>query len=104
MLAFSKFTERINTMNRRERIISGEHGFDFEFWIFSLSFSVLALRDIYSPKWLAWLLCKLGKHSYWLSSPEITKPKWNCVKCGKAMSYAHLNDDELDKGYKEIFE
>jgi len=70
-------------MDRRERILLNWHGFDVEFWIFSISFTVKAARNIYKPGWLAWLFCKLGKHSYFLDSEPFVKPtSWKCTKCG----------------------
>jgi hypothetical protein len=76
-------------MDSRERTLMGAHGFDWDWWIFSLSFSVLALRDIRKPRWLARLLCKLGKHAWWLdgifpdSKSDLLMPKYTCDKCGK---------------------
>jgi hypothetical protein len=70
-------------MDRRERLLIGAHGFDWKLWIFEGSFSFSALRDITNPKWLARILCKLGKHAWWLDSAwGITPLIYRCEKCG----------------------
>ena len=75
-------------MNRSERILSGVHGFDFHWWIFDVSFSMLALRDIKSPRWLAKLLCRLGKHAWWIADYKRGKSlKYKCEKCGVIREY-----------------
>lgn len=61
----------------------GAYGFDWEWWIFSLSFSVFALRDIRKPRWLARLLCRLGKHAWWIENrSSLLNPTYKCDKCG----------------------
>jgi len=74
-------------MDRRERMLFGQHGFDWEFkiWIFtiSLSFAVERLRSIDRPKWLGLWLCKRGKHDWFLSKWRLPNPEYTCQKCGK---------------------
>lgn len=76
-------------MDRRERLLTGAHGFDLDWWIFSISFSVLALRDIGRPRWLAKLLCRLGKHAWWLTewAAGTGNSKYTCGKCGLVKQY-----------------
>lgn len=77
-------------MDSRERNIMGWHGFDLEWWIFSMSFSIAQLREIKNPRWLGLLLCKMGKHSYWPKQFEdnsIRILSWKCSKC-KNMIYS----------------
>lgn len=81
-------------MNSRERHLTGSHGFDWHWWIFDLSFSVTQLRDINNPKWLGLLLCKFGKHGWWLCSDTWSKPDYKCAKCGKIKYYSGKEDVE----------
>jgi hypothetical protein len=69
-------------MNKRERLLSGEHGVDISWWIFSLSFSVSSLRNIRKPIWFANLLCKFGKHDWWINGNDFRNPIYKCLKCG----------------------
>lgn len=76
-------------MNARDRLLSGEQGFDIrlQFWIFSISFSfsMIRIKDIKNPKWIKKLTCKLGKHSWWIDTDKedwIKNPSYSCIKCG----------------------
>jgi hypothetical protein len=74
-------------MDSRERHLIGAKGFDFDWWIFSASFAVRPLKDMQYPKWFAWLMCNLGRHSYWIDGIWFAgsgmKPTYKCLKCGK---------------------
>ncbi len=71
-------------MDSHERTLMGAHGFDWDWWIFSLSFSVLGLRDIHKPRWLTRLLCGLGKHAWWIDrGSSFINPIYKCDKCGQ---------------------
>lgn len=70
-------------MDSRERQLFGAHGFDIDWWIFSISFSVFSLRRIRTPVWLAKILCKFGKHDWWINNRDYSNPIYRCLKCGK---------------------
>jgi len=74
-------------MDRRERMLCLWHGFDIDWWIFSVSVSWSSLRRIHNPKWLGLFLCKFNKHD-WFANEFLTKTSlgiknYKCQKCGK---------------------
>ena len=71
-------------MDRRERFLSGNNGFDKSWWIFDVSFSVKKMRYINNPVWLGLVLCKLNKHDWWIKDLAVfSNPVYKCSKCGK---------------------
>jgi len=91
-MAEEKRYERILKMDNRERLLTGWHGFDWNWWIFSISFSISSLGEINNPKWLGLLLCKFKKHSYFASvwNPDGRIYKWQCTKCNNLITKTDL--------------
>jgi hypothetical protein len=71
-------------MDHRERLLSGSHGFDWHIGIVEGSVSWPRLRDITKPRWFGLLMCRFGKHAWWLIG---MKPNlYRCLKCGRFSS------------------